>query len=428
MMIVKSFSPGPAKAGVLRSLCDADTIAVVRPEKVLEELFRDVIRKAVTHKRPVTEADFAPIESYFTALSEKPAYREKVSRTLATLEGYLSEGMYIQADPQAVEDYILARCTRLCAEAVAAEAGDIPVIDGTQLVICREEGLKPYFDWEASRKEIAARLGSRSGLIVTGGYGRLSSGSVVRIGKGGANMMASLIASAVGADQIEFYVSKPRSFAGISELTYDEAAHLCAAEKAPFPSASIWPAKKASIPILVRDYAAPKDVVTRISAEASATGNSPLSGILAEKDLSLITVLGTGLLGTVGLSSSIFSALAAQGVNVRFISQSSSEYSISIAVREADRPKVLEALGGVVSGNRLMQLDDVMVLHQKAGIVTLYGSRMRNVPGISGRVFTALGSAGINIIASAQGGEELSISVVLDEADLDKAVAALLAM
>ena len=54
------------------------------------------------------------------------------------------------------------------------------------------------------------------------------------------------------------------------------------------------------------------------------------------------------------------------------------------------------------------------------GIVTVFGSKMRNVSGTSAAVFGKLGAAGVNIIASAQGGEELSISLVVDAADTDK--------
>ena len=137
-----------------------------------------------------------------------------------------------------------------------------------------------------------------------------------------------------------------------------------------------------------------------------------------------MTVLGTGLMGQVGISSGIFSALATQGVNVRFISQSSSEYSISFAVRREDSARVVAAMENLVSGGTLLPLDDVMVLNQRVGIITLFGSRMKNVPGTSGHVYAALGAAGVNIIASAQGGEELSISLVVDEADLDRALKA----
>ena len=69
----------------------------------------------------------------------------------------------------------------------------------------------------------------------------------------------------------------------------------------------------------------------------------------------------------------------------------------------------------------VLPLDDVVVLNKEVGIVTVFGSRMRNLPGTSGKVFGLLGQAGINIIASAQGGEELSISLVVDAADVDKA-------
>lgn len=419
MITVKSFSLIKERVADYAALCDTETIAVVRPEKALENMLRELIHGTVGAKKPVGDA-FEPLEAYFRALSADAAYQEKVTRTLGTLETYLSEGMSIQADLQAVEDYVLARSTRLCAEAVAAAAA-LPVIDGTQLVVCRTDAPKSYFDWDASRVAIAEAC--HGGMVVAGGYAREASGRIVRIGRGGAHMMASLIASAVGAAAIEFFSSSP--FGGTGSITYDEAAHYCAVSDAPFPSASIWPAKKAGIPILVKDIAAPKIVVAKISSLSGFDAStSPVSGIVSEKGLDLVTVLGTGLMGQVGISSGIFSALAAQGVNVRFISQSSSEYSISFAVRREDSARVVAAMENLVSGGTLLPLDDVMVLNQKVGIITLFGSRMKNVPGTSGHVYSALGAAGVNIIASAQGGEELSISLVVDEADLDRALKA----
>ena len=419
MITVKSFSLVKERVADYAALCDTETIAVVRPEKALENMLRELIHGTVGAKKPVGDA-FEPLEAYFRALSADALYQEKVTRTLGTLETYLSEGMSIQADLQAVEDYVLARSTRLCAEAVAAAAA-LPVIDGTQLVVCRTDAPKSYFDWDASRVAIAEAC--HGGMVVAGGYAREASGRIVRIGRGGAHMMASLIASAVGAAAIEFFSSSP--FGGTGSITYDEAAHYCAVSDAPFPSASIWPAKKAGIPILVKDIAAPKIVVAKISSLSGFDAStSPVSGVVAEKGLDLVTVLGTGLMGQVGISSGIFSALAAQGVNVRFISQSSSEYSISFAVRREDSARVVAAMENLVSGGTLLPLDDVMVLNQKVGIITLFGSRMKNVPGTSGHVYAALGAAGVNIIASAQGGEELSISLVVDEADLDRALKA----
>lgn len=424
MIIVKSFSLVGDRVKDFAALCDKQTIAVVRPEKALETLLRGIVQKTVAEKRPLGD-DFNQVETYFRSLSDNPDYRVKVEQTLGLLETYLSQGMYIQADIQAIGDYVLARSTRLCAEAVSAEAGGLTVMDGTQLVICREDAPHPHFDWDQSRAEIADRCHA-GGIVVAGGYGRLGSGYVVRIGRGGSHMMASLIASAVGAEGIEFFSSLADFFDGKGEITYDEAAHYCANPASPIPSASLWPAKKAGIPISIKNIGDPNRIYALISSRSSRDrSDSPIADLVAEKGLDLITVLGTGLLGQVGMSSSIFSCLAAEGVNIRFISQSSSEYSISFAVRRSDSDRVVSALKTLVESNKLMELDDVMVLNQHVGIITLFGSRMKNVPGTSGHVFSALGAGGINIIASAQGGEELSISVVVEEADLEKAAALL---
>ena len=199
-------------------------------------------------------------------------------------------------------------------------------------------------------------------------------------------------------------------------MTYDEAAHYCASDRAPFSSSAIWPAKNAGIPILVKDIADDSFPGTLISTESVHR-----TAVLCDKDLVLITVYGTGLLGRVGMSGGIFSALAAAGVNVRFIAQTSSEYSISFAVKTAQQEAAQEALHGLFRDNPLLPLDDVVVLNHAVGIVTVFGSRMRNLPGTSAAVYDKLGGAGINILASAQGGEELSISLVVDAADADKA-------
>ena len=110
---------------------------------------------------------------------------------------------------------------------------------------------------------------------------------------------------------------------------------------------------------------------------------------------------------------------------MRFIAQTSSEYSISFAVKAEDQDKAQEAIKGLFNDNPLLPLDDVVVAKQDVGIVTVFGSKMRNLTGTSGAVFSKMGEAGINIIASAQGGEELSISLVVAAEDIDKATALL---
>jgi aspartate kinase len=414
-MIVKSFVLKQQSVGKIARLIDDKTVAVVRPQRKIEALFREAIRKTLQEKKQADD-QLALIQAYFLEMSEDDTYRESVQSTVESIATYLREGMYVQTQPYAVEDYVMAKCARLCAQAVNAHVG-AAFIDGTEIMLCRTDARgQQHFDWQSSRREIKSRCESAPWpVIISGGYGRLDTGYIVRVGKDGAHLMATLIAEVLRADAVEFHI-EDRGVNGISAMTYDEAAHYCASAKAPFSSSAIWPAKNAGIPILVKDIADDSFPGTLIS-----TGSAHKTAVLADKDLALITVYGTGLLGRVGMSGAIFSCLAKAGVNVRFIAQTSSEYSISFAVREEDQLNAQEAIKGLFKENPLLPLDDVVVANQAVGIVTVFGSKMRNLPGTSGAVFGKLGAAGINIIASAQGGEELSISLVVAADDVEKA-------
>ena len=413
-MIVKAFVLKQHSIGKIASLIGSGTIAVIRPQRTIEGMFREAIRKTIQEKKSAKE-DLKAIQQYFLDLAVAPAYAQLVETTIDTISTYLREAMYVQTSSIAIEDYVMAKCARLCAEAVNQHVQG-KLLDGTELMICSSDSKgEQHFDWNASKQQITARCKGSGPLVISGGYGRLTSGYIVRVGKDGAHMMAALIAAVLKAETIEFHV-EAHGVEGLSAITYDEAAHYCASDRAPFSSYAIWPAKNAGIPILVKDIEDEQFEGTLIS-----TGSAHKTAVLSDKDLDLITVYGTGLLGRVGMSGAIFSCLASAGVNVRFIAQTSSEYSISFAIRTEEKERALTAIRSLFKDNPLLPLDDVVVLNQAVGIVTVFGSRMRNLPGTSGAVYSALGNAGINIIASAQGGEELSISVVVAAADVDKA-------
>ncbi|MCR4825157.1 MAG: ACT domain-containing protein [Bacteroidales bacterium] len=417
-MFVKSFVLRLASFDAIVSQCVSGTIAVVRPEKALENLFRAVIRKRIVEKEDAAE-ELGEVKAYLDAVSDHPAYRQKKEEFLEYVQDYLHKAVGYAVPVASVEDYILAQSALLCAQAVADAAG-VEVLDGRELVVCRQDGPGTVFDWAATCAEIERKCQGKSHLVIAGGYARTPRGAVIGVGKGGANMMSALVASALQAESIEFYV-EGEGINGIAAMTYDEAAHYCASKSAPFPSAALWPAKKAGIPIVVKSIAHPDFAGTRIASQQETASAKAVSGLVVDSDLDLVTVYGTGLMGHVGASSAIFSALAKAGVNIRFISQTSSEYAITFAVGSADSGRVSAAIGELMADNPLIPVDDLMVVNREVAILTLYGSQMRSVPGVSGKVFSLLGAAGVNVIASAQGGEELSISVVLDVADLAKA-------
>ena len=50
-------------------------------------------------------------------------------------------------------------------------------------------------------------------------------------------------------------------------------------------------------------------------------------------------------------------------------------------------------------------------------IVAVIGANMRGKPGVSGKLFGALGAAGVNVHVIAQGSSEMNISFVIEQRD-----------
>ena len=205
----------------------------------------------------------------------------------------------------------------------------------------------------------------------------------------------------------EVYVLGDRIL-GIPAMTYEEAAVFCSGAEAAFAPAALLPMMKANLPILVKDISDPS-CLTVISGSKPASDHV-VTGFVVEDGFALINVRGTGLVGKVGVSSSIFGALARGGVNIRYISQPSSEFCITLAVSTADLPAAREALSGLYKDGQV-SLDDAVDFVEDVCLLSVCGNGMKNVPGTSGRIYTALGAYGVNIISAAQGGDELAYGV-----------------
>ena len=107
------------------------------------------------------------------------------------------------------------------------------------------------------------------------------------------------------------------------------------------------------------------------------------------------------------------------------ISQASSEQSICFVVPSADVPKVVASLETELA--REIERRDLEPVKWEADTVILavVGSGMKGTPGVSARLFGAMGKERINVIAIAQGSSEFNISLVVAQGEADKAVRAI---
>ena len=147
-----------------------------------------------------------------------------------------------------------------------------------------------------------------------------------------------------------------------------------------------------------------------------------ITGITAAVGYDLISIEGNGMIGVPGFAKRVFEALYMENVNISLISQGASEHAICIAVKDIHATDALSALSTafVIEINAGI-LKPVQHLSSVA-LIELIGENMRNHPGISGRMFSALGNNGINILAIAQGSNERNISAVVSASENTKAL------
>lgn len=147
-------------------------------------------------------------------------------------------------------------------------------------------------------------------------------------------------------------------------------------------------------------------------------------GFSSIERMAIINVEGSGMVGVKGVARRLFGTLESIGVSVVLISQASSEHSITIAIsmQQANIAKtsIEEEFHKELKQNHISKVE----LIQPCSIIAAVGDGMHLTSGVSGRFFTALGDAKINILALSQGANERNISAVVLEAESTRALRA----
>ncbi len=285
------------------------------------------------------------------------------------------------------------------------------------------------------KEKLLPILKSKTIPVVTGFIGGTASGSITTLGRGGSDFTAAILGVVLPADEVWIWTdvdgvmtTDPRicpdaqtirslSFKEISELAYFGAKVL-------HPK-TIRPVIEAGITLKVLNTFNPDHPGTEIYSETNQLNENIIKAVTIIKDLKLITIEGRGMLGVPGVAARTFSAIASTHTSVPLISQASSEQSICFAVPADTAPRVLNALHTEFEREFVRRDIDSVWASEQVVIVSVVGAGMRNIPGVAGKVFTALGDEHVNVIAIAQGSSEVSISFIVSTEDGSRAVQAL---
>ena len=335
--------------------------------------------------------------------------------------------------PEKTRDQILSFGERMSSLIVTAAVGQAEEYDSLDFI--RMDGDLVDFrqtDRLVSRKFSDYGPGSPV-AIVPGFIARDRSGDIVTLGRGGSDYTASILAAALNASVLEiwtdvdgFMSADPRIIKAayvIDELTYEEATELCNfGAKVVYPP-TLYPVCRKSIPILVKNTFNPEAPGTLIrDAGSERKDKRAIKGISSIDNITLITISATSLMGIIGVDQRIFSALAAEHINVFLVSQSASETGLSIGVSAADAGQACEVLSRIFAAEIESGAVHPIKREDELAAVAIVGENMKHNCGIAGKLFSILGRNGISIIACAQGASESNISFVVERKYLRKSL------
>jgi len=305
--------------------------------------------------------------------------------------------------------------------------------DTDVLPLANEDWLDSLVDIEAAAPLLKARLEDDSQVMVLPGfYGRNSDGGIQLLGRNGTDYSAAAIAAASGAalcqiwkDVDGFFSADPRIVKNarcLDEVSYDEAMELTYFGAKVISAKALTPLAANNIPCEVRNTYDPSKPGTLVHAEAQRA--PVVRGISHLHDVSSITLQGGGLRGRVGIARRVMDALASESISILLIVQSSSEYSITLCVRQVDERKASRALEEEFHFERLHGLIEEIGIQSDRAVVSLVGEGMKHNRGIAARFLTAISSAGVNVEVIAQGSTECAIAVVVRGEDAQPATRA----
>ncbi|MEX1309234.1 MAG: aspartate kinase [Candidatus Sulfomarinibacteraceae bacterium] len=321
---------------------------------------------------------------------------------------------------------------RLLAAALRSRGTPAEFCDARELIATDEAFGNAAVDMETTGARIRGHFaGGGACQIVTGFIATGPSGATTTLGRGGSDYSASILGAALDADCIEIWTdvdgvmsADPRLVPGafsLPTLSYAELMELSHfGAKVVYPP-TLRPARENEIPIVIRNTFNPGFSGTTVVERMTSNGQR-VRGISSVDAVALLRLEGDGMVGVPGIASRLFGVLARRGISVILISQASSEHSICFAVEPGAVDEAQRAVDGEFELERGAGLVEPLVVERDFSIIAVVGETMCRIPGIAGRVFSALGERGVNIRAIAQGSSELNISFVVSRDDHADAV------
>ena len=273
------------------------------------------------------------------------------------------------------------------------------------------------------------RAASGRRVVIPGFYGAMPDGSIHTFSRGGSDITGALAAAALDADVYENWtdvsgilMADPRIVddpQAIPEVTYDELRELSYSGAQVLHEDSIFPVREKNIPVNIRNTNEPEAPGTMIQ-ETFPGDHDPerfITGITGKKDFSIISLSKRGMSNQVGVLRKVLTVLERHGISVDYVPNGIDNVSVVLPTWAIEKD-----LYTIMAEIKKEAQPDTLDVHHHIAVVAAVGRKMAFRPGISGKIFAALGESGINIRMINQGPDELNIIFGVDNKDFKEAI------
>ncbi|MGN0054953.1 MAG: aspartate kinase [Atopobiaceae bacterium] len=322
-------------------------------------------------------------------------------------------------------EYVVSRGEWFTGQLMAEYLG-MPFVDAADVVVFHHNGKVDMERTQARVREAVVRNGGS--FLLPGFYGATVDGTIKLFERGGGDITGAILARCLDASLYEnwtdvsgFLAADPRIVdnpRGIHRITFEEMRELSYMGASVLQEDAIFPVREVNIPIQIKNTNQPDDFGTIIRENTSEHAREHLiTGIAGKKDFMAVHVQKAHMSNEVGTVRKALSVFERYGVSIEHIPTGVD--SFAVVVNGAD---VKDTIYSIVSDiQQEVQPDSINVVDGLA-LISVVGRNMSRRAGTSGRIFGALGNAGINIRMITQSSQEISIIMGVSNADFERAI------
>ncbi len=318
---------------------------------------------------------------------------------------------------------IVSRGEYFCAKLMAEYLG-FPFVDAKDVIRFR---LDKTIDWEATKSKLIAKTAQHSNFVMPGFYGATSHDQVQVFSRGGGDISGAILARCIEADVYEnwtdvsgFLMADPtvvKNPEPITHISYSELRELSYMGASVLHEEAIFPVKEKNIPIHILNTNRPQDAGTIIQERTAKTSPYAITGIAGKAGFLSIYIYKKHMSNEVGYMRKVLSILEDYNVSIEHIPSGIDSFTIVIQEKDIE-DRLYEMLARI---KKELRPDEIRT-QNKIALISTVGKNMSSRPGVSGRLFGALGMNNINIVMIAQGSDEINITVGVNENDFKKTV------